>query len=171
MNDGTRNLETTRLRLRNAALPDESFFLRLLNEPSWLENIGDRCVRSLADAESYIRSKIWPQHETSGYGMYVVELKSREIPIGICGLVKRDYLSAPDLGFALLPEYVGQGFATEAARCVMSHARATWSIPRLYAVTRRGNERSLRLLDRIGFRYEGPCMTPQGAEVELFAAN
>ena len=86
-------------------MSDGSFFLRLLNDPSWLENIGDRGVHSDADAESYIKNSIWAHYHFYGYGMYAVQLKSTSLPIGICGLVKRDFLSAPDLGFALLPDY------------------------------------------------------------------
>jgi len=151
------------------ALSDGSFFLRLLNDPSWVENIGDRGVHSDADAESYIKNSIWAHYHIYGYGMYAVQLKSTSLPIGICGLVKRDFLSAPDLGFALLPDYVGQGFGSEAARGLMSHARNKLAIGRLYAIARRGNDRSVRLLDRLGFRYEGPYATPQGEQVELYA--
>jgi [ribosomal protein S5]-alanine N-acetyltransferase len=164
-------LETPRLRLRKAALADGSFFLRLLNEPSWLQNIGDRGVRSIEDAERYIRNNVWTPYQAHGFGMYTVELKSTCVPIGICGLVKRQFLAAPDLGFALLPDYVGCGYAVEAAGGVVLHARNELGITRLYAIAKRGNDRSLRLLGRLGFRYEGPCLTPQGEEVELYITS
>ncbi|TLY93509.1 MAG: GNAT family N-acetyltransferase [Gammaproteobacteria bacterium] len=169
INASTPILETPRLQVRRVASSDGSFFLRLLNDPSWLENIGDRGVHSDADAESYIKNSIWAHYHINGYGMYAVQLKSTSLPIGICGLVKRDFLSAPDLGFALLPDYVGQGFASEAARGLMLHAQNKLGIGRLYAIARRGNYRSVRLLDRLGFRYEGPYATPEGEQVELYA--
>lgn len=161
-------VQARRVQLRKVELSDAPFFLRLLNEPSWISNIGDRGVRSAADAEAYIRDKIWAQYGAYGYGMYLVELTSTPAPIGICGLVRRAYLSAPDLGFALLPDYTGQGYATEAARSLISHVRGALGIGKLYAIAKRGNDRSTRVLDRLGFRHEGPCLTEQGVEVELY---
>ncbi len=162
-------LETARLELREVALGDAAFCLRLLNEPSWLENIGDRGVRSTADAESYIRSHIWAHYQAHGYGLYALQLKSIPLPIGLCGLLKRDFLAAPDLGFALLPDFVGFGYAAEAARAVMAYAQGKLGIGRLYAIVTRGNQRSVRLLGQLGFGHQGPCRTPSGEEVELYA--
>jgi RimJ/RimL family protein N-acetyltransferase len=164
-------LETPRLQLRHVALSDGCFFLRLLNDPSWLENIGDRGIRSQADAESYITNTVVAHYQTYGYGMYAVQLKSTRRPIGLCGLVQRDFLSAPDLGFALLPDYVGHGYATEAAGALLQHAQHNLGIGRLYAIARSGNQRSITLLDRLGFRREGPCLTPQGEQLELYAVT
>ncbi|MDE3156555.1 MAG: GNAT family N-acetyltransferase [Acidobacteriota bacterium] len=157
MDPGTLILETPRLQLRHAMLSDSPFIRRLLNEPTWLEYIGDRGVRTAADAETYIRTRISAQYHDLGYGLYVVQLKSSGAPIGLCGLVKREFLPAPDLGFALLPEHVGQGYAFEAASAVLSHATHVLGIARLYAIVKRGNDRSIRLLDRLGFHQEGPC--------------
>jgi [ribosomal protein S5]-alanine N-acetyltransferase len=161
-------LQTPRLEMREVALGDAGFFLRLLNEPSWLENIGDRGVRSTADAEDYIRSRIWPHYQAHGYGLYALQLRSIPLPIGLCGLVKRDFLAAPDLGFALLPDFVGFGYAREAAQAVMTYAHGKLAIERLYAIVSRGNQRSVRLLGDLGFRYQGPCLIPSGEEVELY---
>lgn len=164
-------LETPRLQLRHVALADDCFFFRLLNEPSWLENIGDRGIRSQADAEGYIRNTVLVHYQIYGYGMYVVQLKSTTQPIGICGLVQRDFLCAPDLGFALLPDYVGQGYASEAARVLLQHARNNLGIGQLYAIAKRDNRRSISLLDRLGFSRAGPCLTPQGEQLELYVAT
>lgn len=163
--------ETSRLQLRQAELSDAGFFLQLLNDAAWLRNIGDRGVRSESDAETYIRNSIWVPHERYGYGMYVMQHKATHSPIGLCGLVKREYLSDPDLGFALLPNFSGQGYAFEAAVGVMSYARAALGIQRLYAIVNRSNDRSIRLLQRLGFEHEGPCTTPQGALVERYVAS
>jgi ribosomal-protein-alanine N-acetyltransferase len=162
-------LQTARLELRHVTLADAAFLLKLLNDPSWVENIGDRGVRSHADAESYIRSTLWSQHETYGYGMYVVQRTGAALPVGICGLVKREFLPAPDLGVALLPDSVGLGLASEAARAVMVHAQSKLGIERLYGIVKRGNHRSVALLGRLGFRREGPSPAPPaGVEVELY---
>lgn len=149
-------------------LEDAAFFLRLLNEPSWIENIGDRGVRSLSDAESYITDNIRTSYRTRGFGLYALQRKSVPALIGLCGLLKRDFLSSPDLGFALLPDFVGHGYAAEAARAVMQHAQSELKIERLYAIVKRGNQRSIRLLERLGFHPEGPHLIPQGEEVELY---
>lgn len=168
---GTPVLGTARLELRVAALTDAAFFLALLNDPSWLENIGDRGVRSAADAERYIRETLQAPHQALGFGLYVVQLKATGQPIGVCGLLKRDFLPGPDLGFALLPRFVGCGYATEAARAVLEHAQRTLGIARLYAIVKRGNRRSERLLGALGFHREGPRPIPEGAEVELYVTT
>jgi RimJ/RimL family protein N-acetyltransferase len=147
---------------------DAAFFLRLLNDPSWLENIGDRGVRSRPDAERYIRDSVQAPYQALGYGMYVVQLKSTAQPIGVCGLLKRDFLPGPDLGVALLPEFTGCGYAAEAARAVMWHAQRTLGLGRLHAIVKRGNHRSTKLLGHLGFRHQGPFAIPEGAEVELY---
>lgn len=171
MDAATVVLETPRLELRTVTLTDAGFFLRLLNEPSWLDNIGDRGVRSLTEAEGYIRSNLWAHHQAHGYGMYAVQLRSGEQPVGICGLVRRESLPGPDLGVALLPDFVGQGYALEAARAVMSHAESKLGVRWLYAIVKRGNHRSARLLERLGFRHAEPHATAPQTEIELYVAQ
>jgi RimJ/RimL family protein N-acetyltransferase len=161
-------LETARLRLREVALSDAAFLLALLNDPLWLANIGDRGVRSREDAERYIRDNIRAPYQALGYGMYAVQLKSSAQPLGICGLVKRDFLPDPDLGVALLPGWVRQGYASEAARAVLLHAGSRLGLARLYAIVRRGNHRSVRLLERLEFRHQETRSTSADAEVELY---
>ena len=160
--------ETPRLQLRRVKLSDAEFFHRLLNEPSWLENIGDRGVRSPAEAVAYIRKQIWGPYRSSGFGMYLVQRKEDGAPIGLCGLVQRDFLEHPDLGFALLPEHVGQGYAAEAAQSVIALVESRWGIGALSAITKGENLRSVRLLERLGFHRERSCATPGGERLELY---
>jgi ribosomal-protein-alanine N-acetyltransferase len=164
-------LATPRLKLRAATLTDAAFFLALLNDPSWLENIGDRGVRSAAEAERYIRDNVQAPYRSLGYGMYVVGLKATGQPIGVCGLLRRDFLPGPDLGFALLPQFAGCGYASEAARAVLGYAQGTLGVGQLYAIVKRGNQRSVRLLGGLGFRHQGPCANPQGGELELYVTT
>ncbi len=164
-------LETPRLTLREAVSSDAAFCLALLNDRSWLENIGDRGVRTAADAERYISDSLRPPYQALGFGLYVVQLKSGARPIGLCGLLKRDFLSAPDLGFALLPDFVGSGYAAEAARAVLSHAQGKLGSEQLYAIVQARNHRSIRLLERLGFRHQGPCRTPQQELLELYVTQ
>jgi [ribosomal protein S5]-alanine N-acetyltransferase len=162
-------LESSRLALRTFTLADDDFIFRLLNDAAWIANIGDRGVRSGQDARAYIRGNLWPQYAALGYGMYAVQLKGSDTVIGSCGLVKREFLPVPDLGFALLPEFTGQGYVTEAARRVMAHAREQFYLEQLYALVKRSNIRSLRVLERLGFRRSGPYVTPQGIAVDLYS--
>ena len=129
-------------------------------------------MRSQLDAEHYIRRTIWSQYEAHGYGMYVLEAPTARVPMGLCGLVKRDFLESPDLGFALLPEWVGRGYAAEAARAVIAHAESQLGIARLCAIVNAGNRRSIELLGRLDFRHEGRCVIPpSGPEVERYVRH
>lgn len=155
--------ETDRLVLRHLVPDDAGFYFRQVNEPSWIAHIGDRQVRSLQDAESQIRSRIVASYTQHGFGMYLVELKASGTPIGLCGLLKRDLLPDPDIGFALLEAHCGRGYAQEAARAVLDQAFRTLGLPRLLAITSPGNDRSGKLLDQLGFRFQG--LTNLGQEM------
>ncbi len=162
--------ESEQLRLRRAQPADAAFMLKLLNQPSWIRNIGDRGVRTLEDAERYIDARMLEPFRTLGYGMGVIELKATGAPVGLCGLVKRDTLPDPDLGFALLDEHAGQGYALEAAAAMVQHARQVLRIPRLLAITSPGNERSGRVLEKLGFRRQDtPHLTPAGERLNLYS--
>ncbi|MDP9109735.1 MAG: GNAT family N-acetyltransferase, partial [Pseudomonadota bacterium] len=102
-------LGTTRLTLREFSEDDAAFYLRLVNEPSWLRYIGDKGVRTLDDARAAIRNGPIAMRARYGFGLYLCALSGSGVPIGMCGLIKRDTLPETDLGFAFLPEYWGQG--------------------------------------------------------------
>lgn len=165
--------ETERLILREMTPGDASFLCGLLNEPSWLQNIGDRGVRTPDDAEQYIRNKIFDAYQRHGFGMYAVEVKALHQLIGTCGLVRRETLPGADLGFAMKPEFWGQGFAFEAASAVMEHARDVLHLPPLLAIVAQHNTRSCRLLEKLGFTYQGPIRLPprDDEELRLYAAG
>jgi len=144
--------DTPRLLLRQAVRGDAAFMLELMNEPSYIDNIGDRGVRTVAHATHYIEEKYLASYERHGFGLYIVELKEESCPVGICGLVKRDSLDGPDLGFAYLRRYWSRGFAAEAAGATLEQARRSLKLRRLYGVVSPKNARSIRLLERLGFR-------------------
>jgi RimJ/RimL family protein N-acetyltransferase len=167
-----RTLETDRLLIRPMTVDDAPFMLRLLNDPDWLRYIGDRGVRSVDDARVYIRNGPIAMVERLGFGFGVVETRAGGTPIGICGLAQRDYLDAPDLGFALLPEHRGQGLAYEAAVAVRDFARGELRLPRLLATTRIDNVASQRLLEKLGLRFEKRIPHPEGVrELDLYAMH
>ena len=162
-------LETPRLILRRFSLEDAAFVFGLVNDPAWLEHIGDRKVRTLEDARAYLRRGALAMYETMGFGMYVVTLKESGEAIGTCGLVKRDGLDDVDIGFAFLPQYRGQGFASESAAAVLGHARAL-GLKRVVAIVSAGNHRSIRLLERIGLTFERMVKLPgEDEEIPLYA--
>lgn len=166
------HIDTPRLALTELSEGDAEFIRGLLNEPSFLRWIGDRGVRTVEDAKRYIREGPAAMYARFGYGLLRVGLKPEGTPIGICGVLKRDALPDPDLGFSLLPAYWSQGYALEAARAVMQDARARLGLGRIVAITSPGNESSIRLLDKLGFRFER-MMRLQGdaGEVRLFATG
>jgi RimJ/RimL family protein N-acetyltransferase len=126
----------------------------------------------VADAERYIEARIWSQYEAHGFGMYVMELREAAQPIGTCGLVRREFLAGPDLGVALLPTWVGHGYATEAARAVITHAGERLRIDPLYAIVKSENTRSIGMLARLGFVHHGPfAVPPEGTAVELYTRS
>jgi RimJ/RimL family protein N-acetyltransferase len=164
-------LETERLTLAHLSPEaDAEFILRLLNEPSFLQYIGDKGVRTLDDARGYIINGPEKSYRENGFGLYRVTLKENDAPIGISGLIKRDTLPEPDIGFAFLPEYWNSGYAYESAAAVMKYAREALHIDRILAITTPDNEASAKLLTRIGLKFEGLIrLTSDSPEVKLFS--
>lgn len=163
-------LDTERLSVRSMGESDAGFMLALLNDPAWLRMIGDRGIRTEEQARAYIRHGTMASYAQHGFGFWIVELKGEGRPIGMCGLAQRDYLDAPDIGFAFLPQYCGQGYAYESAVAVLHYARAALKLPRVLATTRPYNDSSAGLLARLGMRYDGRIPHPNGeGELMLFS--
>ncbi len=162
--------ETARLTLRRLSPGDAEFFHRQLNQPSWLANIGDRNVRSTIDAENYIRTRTLASYQEHGFGMYRIERKTDGVPVGLCGLVKRDTLPGPDLGFSLLEDQWGKGYAREAAGAVVAYAFGTLKLSKLLAIVLPANDRSVGLLEKLGFEREGTILS-NGAPLLLYALH
>jgi [ribosomal protein S5]-alanine N-acetyltransferase len=165
-------LETERINLRKFRVIDGEFIFRLLNSKEWLKNIGNRNISSRADAENYITGKLIPPYERSGFGFYLIELKKTGESAGMCGLVKREGLDDVDIGFALLPEYEGKGYAFEAATAVLDYAKNKLNMSRLAAVTIAENNGSIKLLEKLGLRFEKKIMLPgDNEELMLFTID
>jgi RimJ/RimL family protein N-acetyltransferase len=147
-------IATERLRLRPLQSSDAAFVLSLLNEPSFIQFIGDRKVRSLEQAREYIANGPAASYEQFGYGLLLVELKESHTPIGMCGLVQRNYLPDADIGFAFSPAYWSQGYAREAAHAALNYAMNTLHFKRIAAIVQPDNAASLKLLETLGFRTE-----------------
>lgn len=134
--------------------------LELLNTTGFISNIGDRGVRTLAEARDYIDQRITASYRTHGFGMWVIEPIGGGAALGLAGLVKRDGLNVPDVGYAFLPAAWGQGYAQEAAAGVLKHAQQALGIPKLAAITTPENYASMAVLRKIGFTYQGMIQLP-----------
>jgi RimJ/RimL family protein N-acetyltransferase len=164
-------LETERLVLRELGDNDAPFILQLVNEPSWVRFIGDKGIKTVEAARGYIQKGPVEMYARFGFGLWLVELKEERVPIGICGLIKRESLDDIDIGFAFLPAYWRRGYAFESASATMSYGKNKFGLKRLVAVMAPDNNASDRLLGKLGFRFERMVQLSNGApEVKLYAA-
>jgi RimJ/RimL family protein N-acetyltransferase len=147
-------LETSRLTLRRLDFEDAPFLVGLLNQPSFLANIGDRGVRNIEDAHRYLREGPMHMYERHGFGLWHVARRADGVAIGMCGLLKRDILPDVDIGYAFLPEHWGVGFAFEAADAVMRHGARKFGLERIVGVVSEGNVPSIRVLEKLGMSFE-----------------
>jgi len=160
---------TERLHILHFTKEDAGFILDLVNTPSWLQHIGDRDVHTLADAEAYIVNGPLKSYAENGFGGYCLIERSTGKKIGSSGFYKREGLVYPDLGFALLPEFEGKGFAFEASRQLLQMIRSEYSMDVVSAITSKDNERSIQLLKRLGFTWNCFIKLPKdNEELNLF---
>jgi RimJ/RimL family protein N-acetyltransferase len=163
---------TPRVSLRELTPDDAGFILRLVNDPDWLRFIGDRGVRSPEQARRFIADGPQAMFARFGHGLFLVQSEPGGEPLGLCGLIRRDGLPAPDLGFAFLPEHRGRGLAGEAASLVLRHGRQTLGPGRILAITRPDNAGSIRLLERLGFqRQHALRLSGDGEPLDLYALD
>jgi len=153
-------IPTDRLLIRRLESGDAPFVLRLLNEPTFLRFIGDRGVRTLEDADGYIRRQEPREGETAVLGLRLVARREDGTPLGLCGIMRKPWLDAPDLAYAFVPEAEGLGYATEAARAVLAEALGSGDLGRVVAVVVPDNRGSMRVLEKLGFHPEGRVADP-----------
>ena len=164
--------ETARLVLRELTQDDAPFILELLNEPAFIRFIGDRAVRNIENAQDYIRRGPQASYARHGFGLWLVEQKDSREPTGICGLVKRDTLPDIDIGYAFLARFWSQGFAFESASAVQEYALRNLGLKRLIGVTDQDNWASIKVLEKIGLRYERLVkISENGPELKLFGID
>jgi len=147
-------LETERLTLREFCLDDAGVVLRLLNDPDFIANIGDRGIRDLEQAQIYLLTGPIKSYRENNFGLYAIERRGERNVLGMCGLIKRDALSGIDLGYALLPEARRIGYAREAAARVIEQARVNLRLATLLAIVNPTNKASIHLLEALNFRHE-----------------
>lgn len=165
-------LQTERLVLRHFDQYDADFIVRLLNEPSFIEYIGDKGVRTVEEANEYLLNGPIDSYEQFGYGLNRVELRETGEPIGMCGLVRRDNLDDADIGFAFLEQYWLKGYARESAEAVLGHARNMLGLDRIVAIVTPENHSSIKLLQNIGLTFERMIrLSDDDEELEFFVSD
>jgi ribosomal-protein-alanine N-acetyltransferase len=162
-------IRSERLELRELELQDDEFILDLLNEAPCMRFIGDKGVRNLPDAREYILKGPMDSYRRFGFGLYLATLSGSGLPMGICGLVKRDTLADVDLGFAFLTRYWSRGYAAESAAAVLAYGTQHLQLPRIVAITASDNRASIAVLEKIGLRFERMVrLTDGGEELKMF---
>ena len=165
-------IETERLILRPLNEGDAGFIFELVNDPSFIQNIGDRNVRTLEDAKRYITNGPVASYARNGFGLYLVELKDTGQPIGMCGLIRRNMLNDVDIGYAYLPRYWSKGYAIEAALAMKQYAREVIGLKRMVAVVDPQNTGSIRLLEKLGMTFERMVkLAEDDIELKLFSID
>lgn len=159
-----KTIESERLFLRPLTLEDGEFILKLLNTEGFIKYIGDRNVRTIEQAKDYLLNGPLKSYETNGFGLNLVELKTDQTPVGMCGLLRRDYLDHPDIGFAFLPAFIGKGYAYEIVKEVIHHGLHVLRMEKILAIVLPENSSSVKLLERLGFNYEKNFISPDTNE-------
>ena len=167
-----KTFQTERLIMRSMAERDADFILELLNDPSFIRYIGDRKVRNLEGAQAYITNGPVASYAQNGFGLYLVELKESGESMGMCGLIRRNTLKDVDIGYAFLPKFWSRGYAFEATGEMKRYAREELQIKRLVAVVDPENPASIRLLEKLGMKFEKMVrLSPDDIELKLFAVE
>ena len=156
-----------RIHLRQITKADAPFIFNLLNQKGWLKYIGDRKIKSLKDAQAFIKLGPRRSYKSHGFGHYLVVNNSDNAPVGVCGFMKRAYMTAPDLGFAISEEFYQKGYGFSAASLAMSLTTSNAHTNILYAMAQRNNIGSCALLEKLGF----VLTTPSKEEIESEALN
>lgn len=146
-------LETERLKLRELILNDTAFVIELVNSPEWIKYIGDRNVRTEEQAINHLENGSIKSYYDNGFGLLMVETKDGNQQIGMCGILKRDTLEHPDIGYALLPDFAGNGYAFEMAHAMLQYATVKLKLLTIYAITVPENKRSIKILEKIGLTF------------------
>ncbi|SCC54417.1 YkkB [Bacillus cereus] len=163
-------LETERLVLRWFDIKDAPFILELVNDPAWIQFIGDKRIKNLDDAKKYILNGPVDMYNKIGFGLYLVERKEDFTPLGMCGLIKRDSLEDVDIGFAFLEKFRSKGYGFESASAVIDYGIQKLGLKRIVAITTIDNINSGKLLEKVGLQFE-KIISDSGEDLKLFGYN
>ena len=161
-------ITTDRLNLKLASMEDAPFFLELYNTPTFIQFIGDKNLRSLEDARSYVQNRFLPQIERLGYGNYLIIRKEDGAKIGSVGIFEREGLDVQDIGFSFLEEFQGKGYGYEAASKLLETACTDCGCSKISAITSKENIASQSLIQKLGLKYLKTVQLPDDPEELLY---
>jgi len=159
-------LQTERLTITELSHQDVGFIKRLVNEPAFLQYIGDKEVHDDESAKRYLDLGPLASYRENGFGLYRVALTGCDTPVGMVGLMKRDYLEICDLGFAFLSEFCSKGYGHESALAIIDQTANELCQTKLAALTAVDNQASLALLFKLGFSLVEGGEKPHLSELE-----
>lgn len=164
-----KEFESERLLIRPTLEQDAELVYQLMNTPKFIKYVGDRGINSIEEAEKYIKIKMLPQLNTLGYSSYSLITKTDGTKIGTCGLYNRDGVDGIDIGFGLLPQYEGFGYAFESACRLIKAAFEEFGIDKINGITSKENISSQRLLEKLGLELVGTTKLPnENHEILLY---
>jgi len=167
-------LKTARLNIREMHLGDAAFILQILNDPAFINNVGDKKIRTIEGAREYITDGPLKSYRKNGYGLFLTERidKNNLTPVGMCGLINREVLEDTDIGFAFLPEYTGKGYGYESALAVLNFGKTKIGLKRIVAIVSPDNPGSIGLLKKLGFQYERKIRLPEDdSDIDYYGIN
>ena len=162
-----KTLTSERLTLRALREDDAAFIFALMTSETWIENIGERGFTSVDDARRFLKENALRFFREKGWGTFIILRTSDGKAIGTVGLYEREELEHVDFGYALLPEFAGQGYATEASRTYLNEVRAMNRFTELLAVVKDTNRASIRVLEKLGFA-SSKAITLYEKKMQLF---
>lgn len=163
--------QTQRLSISKITLEDAPFFLELVNTPNFKKYIGDKKLSTLIGVEEYLKAGILKSYEDHGFSYYKLRLHESDETLGIVGILKRDNLECPDIGFAMLPQFEGQGYGFESSKAMMQVAKDKFKIDKIAAITLEYNVNSINLITKLGLEFEKKVKPFADEEELLFFAK
>ena len=148
-------IETNRLILRRFEADDAKLIFELDSNPLVHRYLGNKPIKTMKEAEAVVEL-IPSQYQKFGIGRWAMIEKSTRNFIGWNGLKfvteringRSNYY---DLGYRLVPDYWGKGFATEGALVSVSYAKEELKLHELYAAAHVDNVASNRIIQKLGF--------------------
>ena len=137
--------------IRPMELMDAEFVLDLYNQPAFIQYIADKQIKNIDDAKAYITHGPKASHQHFGHGLDVIIDAEKQLPVGVCGLLQRAELSAPDLGYAISSQFVGLGYAYQACQIAIAQGFDTLITNEILAIVSLHNIPSIGLLEKLNF--------------------
>jgi len=160
--------ETNRLTLTPMAIEDAPFVLELLNTKEYIDNIGQRNINTIEETEKYIYEKMIIHYEKNDFGNYLITRKEDGQKIGCVSLYNREDVEGVDIGFAMLPDYFGKGYAYEGAEKIKNVALTEKGLKSICAFTSRENKASQGLIEKLGLTFEKTILFGEEKEELLY---